>query len=118
MKELCYKRELSQDMRKKVISVQGELEGCDRRLQIHKKYYYDIKEEKVLRSQSEFNDIIRGIQAGKALNHIYIKRIVDTKSGTHTISYIGKGELFALYKNKLYRVCYKHEHVVESRPKA
>ncbi|HEO63883.1 MAG TPA: hypothetical protein ENN78_01285 [Candidatus Omnitrophica bacterium] len=70
-----------------------------------------------MRSQAEFNDIIRGIQKGNSLNHLYIKRIVDTKTGKHTISYIGKGELFALYRNKLYRVYYKHEHIVESCPK-
>ncbi|MDP8217086.1 MAG: hypothetical protein P9L98_07255 [Candidatus Kaelpia imicola] len=116
MKELCYKRELSEDRRKKYISFQSCLENCGKRVEIYKNYSYDIKEERVIRSQSEFNDIVKKIYNGDALNHLYIKKIVDSESGRVTLSYIGKGELFALYKNKVYRVLYKHEHVVETYP--
>ncbi|MDP8254045.1 MAG: hypothetical protein P9X27_06600 [Candidatus Kaelpia aquatica] len=116
MKELYYKRELSDDRRKKYISFQSCLENCGSRIEIHKNYSYDIKEERVIRSQAEFNDIVKKIHDGDVLSHLYIKKIVDSESGKTTLSYIGKGEFFALYKNKVYRVLYKHEHVVEAYP--
>ena len=116
MKELYYRKELSSDCRKKRISFQGSLENCGKRVEVHTSCSYDIKEEQVIRSQAEFNDIVRKIQEGEVLNHLYIKKIVDSESGKVTLSYIGKGELFALYRNRVYRILYKHEHVVEAYP--
>ncbi len=116
MKELYYKREPSDDRRKKYISFQGRLDNCGRRIEIHKNYSYDIKEERAIKSQSELNNIIKKVHDGDILNHLYIKKIVDSESGKITMSYISKGEIFALYKNNVYKILYKHEHVVESYP--
>jgi len=116
MKELYYKKELSNDHRNKRISFQGCLENRGKKVEVHKNCSYDIKEERVIRSQAEFNDIVKKIHDGEVLNHLYIKKIVDSDSGKVTLSYIGKGELVALYRNKVYRIVYKHEHIVEAYP--
>lgn len=116
MKEVVCRKILSQDKKRKFVSFRERLEQKGKKLEIYKNYFYRIKEEKDFLEQSEIEKFLYEIQQGKEANHLYIKKITDTASGKVALSYILKGNIFALVKNKLYRIIFKQEHILISYP--
>ncbi len=114
MKEVMYKRELSEDKKKKFISFQQRLKREGRKINIYRKCSYNLKEERCFKHQTEVDDFLNQIQNKKETNQVYIKRIADTNSGKVVISYITKGSVFAIFRKTLYRISFRQEHVLES----
>jgi len=114
MKEVLYKKELSDDKRKKFISFQQRLKRKGRKINIYRKCSYSLKEETCFNHQAVVEDFFDQIRNNKETNQVYIKKIVDTNSGQIVISYITKGSIFAIFRKTLYRISFKQEHVLES----
>ncbi|MDP8234042.1 MAG: hypothetical protein P9M06_04490 [Candidatus Saelkia tenebricola] len=116
MKKVLYKRETSRDRKKKFISFQQRLKKEGRKIDIYRKCNYDIKEDKRFKDQLEIDEFLNQMSFHQELSHVYIKKIVDTKSDKVVISYISRGIIFAILKRTLYRISFKQEHVLESIP--
>ncbi len=116
MKEVTYRKELSEDRKSKFISFKENMENMGRRVDIYKNYFYNIKEEAEFQNQNEVEDFFKNSEDPKNLTNTYIKRIVDSKSNKVIVSYIVKGDIFALVKRKLYKISFKQENILESSP--
>ncbi len=116
MKEITCKKLTSEDRRRKVVSFRERHIEKDRRIEVFKNYVYNITEEREFSEVSQIEQFLIEVQKVEEPNQVYIKRIVDTSTGKIVISYIVKGKIFALVKNKLYRISFKQEHILESTP--
>lgn len=116
MKEVCYRKVLSEDKKRKFVSFRESLEEKERKIELYKNYFYIIKEERDFQKDTELENFITQIQNGKEPNHLYIKKIIDSPTGKIIVSHILRGSIFALVKNKLYRISFKQEHILESYP--
>jgi hypothetical protein len=116
MKEVTCKKLTSEDRRKKIVSLRERHIEKGRRIEVFKNYIYNITEEKEFENLVEIESFLHEIQKVEEPNQIYIKKIVDTETGKIVISYIVKGKIFALVRNKLYRITFKQEHILESTP--
>ncbi|MCD6080939.1 MAG: hypothetical protein J7J54_05765 [Candidatus Omnitrophica bacterium] len=116
MKEVTCKKLTSDDRRRKIVSFRERHIEKGRRIEVFKNYIYNITEEKEFEDSSKIELFLHEIQKIEEPNQVYIKKIVDTNTGKVVISYIIKGKIFALVRNKLYRIAFKQEHILESTP--